>query len=70
MRKSVPTFADVLVFQPQLPLDLLVRVPDGAALFEAVHRLLDEVIPKLLEDGDEVAAESGSIQGVDGRAEG
>lgn len=25
-----PTFADVLILQPQLPLDLFVGVPDGA----------------------------------------
>lgn len=64
-----PTFADVLVLQPQLPLDLLVGVPDGAGLLEPVHGLLDEVVPELPQDGHKVAAERGSVQGVDGRGE-
>lgn len=42
-----PTFADVLVLQPQLSLDLFVGVPDGTGLLEAVHGLLNVVISKL-----------------------
>ena len=65
-----PTFADVLVLQPQLSLDLFVGVPDGTGLLEAVHRLLNVVVPKLPEDGDKVAPLRRPVQGVDGRAEG
>lgn len=42
------TFTDVLILEPQLPLHLLVGVPDGAGLLEAVRRLLDEMVPELL----------------------
>lgn len=65
-----PTFANVLVLQPQLSLDLFVGVPDGAGLLEAVHRLLHVVVPELLQDGDKVAPLGRPIQRVDGRAEG
>lgn len=49
------TFAYVLVFQPQLSLDLFVWIPDGAGFLKAIHSLLNIVVPKLPEDGDEVA---------------
>lgn len=65
-----PTFANVLVLQPQLPLDLFVGVPDGTGLLEAVHRLLHVVVPKLPEDGDKVAPLRRPVQRMDGRAEG
>lgn len=65
-----PTFANVLVLEPQLPLDLFVGVPDGAGLLEAVHRLLHVVVPELTEDGDEVAPLRCPVQRMDGRAEG
>lgn len=61
-----PTFADVLVFQPQLSLDLFVGVPDGAGLLEAVHCLLHVVVSELPEDGDEVAALCRPVQRMDG----
>lgn len=68
-KKLRPTFADVLVLQPQLPLDLLVGVPDGAGLLEAVHRLLHKVVSELPEDGDKVTPLRCPVQGMDGRAE-
>lgn len=61
-RWRVPTFADVLVLQPQLPLDLFVGVPDGAGFLETINCLLDKVVPEVPQNGDEVAALSGSIQ--------
>lgn len=64
-----PTFADVLVLEPQLSLDLFVGVPDGAGLLEAVHRLLNIMVPKLPEDGDKVAPLRCPVQRMDGRAE-
>lgn len=48
------TFADILVLQPQTPLDLLVGVPDGAGLLEAVDGFLDVVVAKLVQEGNEV----------------
>lgn len=65
-----PTFANVLVLQPQLPLDLFVGVPDGTGLLEAIHRLLHVVVPKLPEDGDKVTPLRRPVQRMDGRAEG
>lgn len=65
-----PTFANILVLQPQLSLDLFVGVPDGAGLLEAIHRLLHVVVPKLPEDGDKVAPLRCPVQRMDGRAEG
>lgn len=61
-----PTFANVLVLQPQLSLDLFVGVPDGTGLLEAVHRLLHVVVPKLPEDGGKVASLRRPIQRMDG----
>lgn len=46
-RYRTPTFADVLVLQPQLPLHLFVRVPDGARLLETVNCLLYKVVPEV-----------------------
>lgn len=65
-----PTFANILVLQPQLSLDLFVRVPDGTGLLEAVHRLLHIVVPELPEDRDKVAPLRCAVQRMDGRAEG
>lgn len=65
-----PTFANVLVLQPQLSLDLFVGVPDGTGLLEAVHRLLHVMVPKLPEDGDKVAPLGRPVQRMDGRAKG
>lgn len=64
-----PTFADILVLQPQLSLDLFVGVPDGAGLLEAVHCLLHIVVPELFKDGDKVAPLRCPVQRMDGRAE-
>lgn len=61
-RWTAPTFADVLVLQPQLPLDLFVRVPDGARLLETVNCLLNKVVPKLPQNGNKVAALRRPIQ--------
>lgn len=61
-RESAPTFADVLVLQPQLPLDLFVRVPDGARLLETIHRLLYKVVPEVPQNGDKVAPLSRPVQ--------
>lgn len=66
LRWSAPTFADVLVLQPQLPLDLFVRVPDGARLLEAVNGLLHKVVPEVPQNGDEVAPLSRPVQRMDG----
>lgn len=66
----IHTFAYVLVLQPQLPLYLLVGVPDGTRLLEAIHCLLHVVVPKLPEDGDKVAPLCGSIQRMNCGAEG
>lgn len=63
-----PTFANILILQPQLPLDLFVGVPDGAGLLEPIHRLLHIVVPKLPEDGDKVAPLRRPVQRMDGRA--
>lgn len=41
------TFADILVFQPQLALNLLVGVPYGTGLLKSIHCLLDEMVAKL-----------------------
>ena len=67
MRECVcPTFANILVLQPQLSLDLLVGVPDSAGLLEAVHCLLHVVVPKLSEDGDKVTSLCRPVQRMDG----
>lgn len=63
---SKPTFADVLVLEPQLSLNLLVGVPNGAGLLEAVHGLLDIMVPKFLEDGHKVASLRRPVQRMDG----
>lgn len=60
------TFAYVLILEPQLALHLLIGVPDGAGLLEAVHRLLHKMIPKLLQNGHEVTAQCGTIQRMNG----
>lgn len=66
-RASVcPTFADVLVLQPQLSLDLFVWVPDGTGLLEAIHCLLHIVVAELPEDGDKVAPLCRPVQRMDG----
>lgn len=67
---GAPTFADVLVLQPELPLDLPVGVPDGAGLLEAVHGLLDVVVAKLVQQRHEVPTGGGPIQRVERVAEG
>lgn len=61
-----PTFAYVLVLQPQLSLDLFVGVPDGAGLLEPVHCLLHVVVPKFFENGDKVTPLCCPVQGMDG----
>lgn len=61
-RQRAPTFAYVLVLQPQLPLDLFVGVPDGARLLETINCLLDKVVPEVPQNGDKVAALSGPVQ--------
>lgn len=43
------TFADVLVFQPESPLDLLVWVPDRTGLLKAVDGFLDVMIAELVQ---------------------
>lgn len=63
------TFANILVLQPQLSLDLLVGVPDGTGLLEAIHCLLHVVVPKFSEDGDKVTPLRGPVQRMDSRAE-
>ena len=45
------TFADVLIFQPESPLDLLVWVPDRAGFLKAVDSFLDVVVAKLVQQG-------------------
>lgn len=64
------TFADVFVFQPESALDLLVWVPDGAGLLEAVDRFLDVMIAKLVQQGHEIHTRCGPVQGVESIAEG
>lgn len=65
-----PTFANILVLEPQLSLDLLVGVPDGTGLLEAIHCLLHIMVPKLPEDGDKVTPLRRPVQRMDGWAEG
>lgn len=60
------TFADVLILEPQLALHLLIGVPDAAGFLKAVYRLLDKMIPKLLQNGHKVAPQCRTIQGMDG----
>lgn len=67
---GTPTFADVLVLQPELPLDLPVGIPDGAGLLEAVHCLLDVVVAKLVQQCHEISTGGGPIQRVKRIAEG
>lgn len=69
-RQSAPTFADVLVLQPQLPLDLFVRVPDGARLLETINCLLYKVVSEVPQNGDEVAPLSRPVQRMNSWAEG
>lgn len=45
------TFADVFVFQPESPLDLLVWVPDRAGFLKAVDSFLDVMVAKLVQQG-------------------
>jgi len=65
-----PTFADVLVLEPELPLDLPVGIPDGAGLLEAVHGLLDVVVAKLVQQRHKISAGGGPVQRVERVAEG
>lgn len=67
---GAPTFTDVLILQPELPLDLPVGVPDGARLLKAIHGLLDVVVAKLVQQCHKVPAGGGPIQRVQCIAEG
>lgn len=67
---SAPTFADVLILQPELPLDLPVGIPDGAGFLKAIHCLLDVVVAKLVQQRHKISTGGGSIQRVKCIAEG
>lgn len=69
-RPGAPTFTDVLILQPELPLDLPVGVPDGAGLLKAVHGLLDVMVAKLVQQCHKVPAGGGPIQRVQRIAKG
>lgn len=64
------TFADVFIFQPEPPLDLLVWVPDGAGLLKAVDSFLDVMVAKLVQQGHKIPSRRRPIEGVEGVAEG
>lgn len=64
-----PTFADVFIFQPKLPLDLLVGIPDGAGLLKAIDSFLDIVVPKTIQKSHKISSGCGSIQRMEGIAE-
>ena len=64
------TFADVFIFQPESPLDLLVWVPDRAGFLKAVDSFLDVVVAKLVQQGYKIPTRCSPVQGVEGVAEG
>lgn len=71
MSTPVPlTFADVFVFQPEPPLDLLVWVPDGAGLLKAVDGFLDVMVAELVQQGHKIPTRRRPVEGVQGVAEG
>lgn len=70
MMNTSLTFADVFIFQPESALDLLVWVPDGTGLLEAVDSFLDVMIAKLVQQGHEIHTRCGPIQGVESVVEG
>lgn len=64
------TFADVFIFQPESPLDLLVWVPDRAGLLKAIDSFLDVVVAKLVQQGHKIPTGCRPIKGVESIAEG
>lgn len=64
------TFADVFIFQPESPLDLLVWVPNGAGFLKAVDSFLDVMVAKLVQQGYKIPSRCSPIQGVESIAEG
>lgn len=64
------TFADVFIFQPESPLDLLVWVPDRAGFLKAIDSFLDVVVAKLVQQGYKIPTRCSPVQGVESVAEG
>lgn len=64
------TFADVFIFQPESPLDLLIWVPDRTGLLKAIDSFLDVVVAKLIQQGHKIPTGCRPIKGVESIAEG